>query len=248
MKIIDCVQGSYEWKLARVGVPTSSCFDNIITPKTHKASESASKYMARLLAEWLIGEPIDDGYSKFMDRGKDLEAEAKNRLAFDMDLNLVQVGFVTTNDGRAGCSPDSLVFDPERSEYVAGVEAKAPAAHTHAEYMLDPQSLANTYRCQIQGCLWVTGLPKWYAVSYNPTMGTVIVEVARDEVFIGKLAALVGAFNADLDKLKEANAAKRKFPRKPVERDEDPFAVNVPEMQTFTVEEIDEIARMMPDH
>ena len=54
-------QGTIEWHQLRLGKPTSSQFDKIITPKTLKASAEADKYMNRLIAERLLnelGEPV----------------------------------------------------------------------------------------------------------------------------------------------------------------------------------------------
>ena len=36
MKIVDVEQGSHEWLIARLGKPTASRFDKIITPGTRK--------------------------------------------------------------------------------------------------------------------------------------------------------------------------------------------------------------------
>ena len=220
MKIIDCVQGAEEWKHARIGIPTASAFDNIITPKTRKASGSQAKYLARLAAEWFVDEPIDHGTSGFMERGKDMEKEAVKWYNAVYDADAVAVGFATTDDGKIGCSPDRLVGDD------GGAEIKCPAAHTHLGYWLNNSLLVDEYHCQVQGCLWVCERQWWDIVSYNPVIPPVVVRIARDEGFIGALATLTREFVGKLDDIKSKLAPFRPTPKprpKPVVRDPDPF-------------------------
>ncbi len=63
MKIIQCEQGTPEWFQARLGIPTCSRLDEVLTPKTLKLSTPAGKYRNQLLAEWLVGYPLDFGGS-----------------------------------------------------------------------------------------------------------------------------------------------------------------------------------------
>ena len=62
---LDVEQGYAEWVAARLGIPTASCFDKIITPKTMKPSASADKYAWELIAERVLGRPVDDASSGF---------------------------------------------------------------------------------------------------------------------------------------------------------------------------------------
>ena len=56
---LDVQQGTDAWARARIGIPTASCFDKIITPKTMKPSASAKDYLHLKLAEWLLQAPLD---------------------------------------------------------------------------------------------------------------------------------------------------------------------------------------------
>ena len=68
MIIIDNVaQGASEWAQLRLGIPTASCFDKIIT-STGKASTQRNAYMNKLLAEWLTGEPTEGYKGEWIDR------------------------------------------------------------------------------------------------------------------------------------------------------------------------------------
>ena len=48
-----------DWKTARMGIPTASRFDQILTSKRLEYSASAPRLRNHLLAEWLLGYPID---------------------------------------------------------------------------------------------------------------------------------------------------------------------------------------------
>jgi hypothetical protein len=74
---LDLKQGTHEWLQARVGIPTASRFDDLITPKTRKPSSSATRYRNEILAEWILGHPIEWGTSQWMERGTELESEAR---------------------------------------------------------------------------------------------------------------------------------------------------------------------------
>jgi hypothetical protein len=193
VKILDLVQGSEQWRQARVGVLTASCFDKVIQPKKLEPSKSAGPLLDRILAEISLGHPIDDGSSKFMERGTKMEKEGAAWYAFDRGVKLHTVGFVLRDDGRVGCSPDRLVEDDGL------LEIKCPAAHTHMGYLRDPASLEAAYRCQVQGQLWVCVRDWSEVLSYNPAFEQVVVHVERDEAFIAALDSAVTKFLADMD-------------------------------------------------
>ena len=193
MKIIDVEQGTPEWLQARVGIPTASAFDRIITSKTLKLSAQAAKYRYELIAEWTLGHPLDSGTNAWMNRGSDLEAEARNAYEFLTENTVEQVGFVTTDDGLIGCSPDGLVGDD------GGVEIKCPGAAKHVENMRSHDD----YRIQIYGCMWICERAWWDFVSYCPGFSPVVRRVERDDEIIGKIEKAVRKFVDDLQAQKE---------------------------------------------
>ena len=186
MQILDCEQGSAEWFRGRLGIPTASGFDKIIS-STGKASTQANGYMHKLLAEWLTGKS-EDGYTNdSMERGKELEAAAREFYAFTHDVEVQQVGLVYRDENKlVACSPDGLT-EP------AGLEIKCPLAHTHVSYLL-ANKVPSKYIPQIQGSMWVTGRQYWDFMSHHPDMHPLIIRVARDEKYINTLADLVGRF------------------------------------------------------
>ena len=204
MKILDVVQGSPEWLRARLGIPTASQADRIITPRTLKASAQAATYRNQLLAEWVCGYPIDwSGSSQWMERGTELEAEARAAYELEMGVDVQQVGFLLADDGLFGGSPDSLVGDD------GGLEIKCPALHTHIGYLLDPDSLVATYRGQVQSLLWLTGRRWWDLWAYNPDLPAVRVRVVRDDAYAEAFGEALSAFTAALVEGREKLAAHR---------------------------------------
>jgi YqaJ-like viral recombinase domain len=188
---IDCEQGSIDWIEARLGIPTASRFDEIITPKTMKMSASCEKYACELIAEKILGYPMDQASSSFMVRGSVLEKKAVDFYELRRDCDTEKVGVILRDDRRVGCSPDRLVG-------VDGLlEIKCPNAANHIGYLLDADGIG--YRAQVQGQLWVTGRSWVDTLSYNPELPPALVRVQRDEEFIGKLAQAVDHFLSFVD-------------------------------------------------
>lgn len=188
MKIIQCEQNSDEWFQARLGIPTASEFSKIIT-STGKASTQANDYMNRLLAEWMAGEPLEkwDG-NQWTERGHELEMDARTYYEMTKDVDVLQVGFVTTDDGSAGCSPDGMVGDDGMTEY------KCPSPGIHVSYLL-ANKLPSAYVPQVQGSLWVTERDWCDFSSYHPVLDKLIIRVHRDELYIVKLTKAIDEFN-----------------------------------------------------
>ena len=191
MKIIECVQGSDQWHMARLGLPTASEFGRLVTP-TGKPSAQADAYLHRLVAERLIGMPVDnDTDSPWMTRGSAMEAEAVAFYELQRGEDTRAVGFVTTDDGLAGASPDRLVGDDGL------LEIKCPSAAVHVGYLLEVEP--RKYWPQLQGQLWVTGRAWVDFLSYCPGLPPALVRYARDEEFIAKLAEAVPAFACSVE-------------------------------------------------
>ena len=189
MIVHRCEQGSPEWWSVRCGVPSASCFHRIITPKTGKLSAQAFPYICELIADRVLGIPpqaVDSFASAPMQQGIDMEPEARSWYEFDRGVTVDQVGFITTDDGRFGCSPDGLVGD------VGGLELKCPQVKTHVGYLLNG-GLPDEYKCQVHGALVVTGRKWWDFVSYARHLPALVVRVVRDE-FTEQLEAALQEF------------------------------------------------------
>ena len=207
MKVLAVEQGSPEWHDVRLGIPTASQFDRLITPKTHQPSASATGYRNELLAAWLLGHPIEFGSSGWMDRGTSMEAEARRWYEFDRDTDVETPGFILRPDGKVGGSPDGLVGSD------GGLEIKCLAVQNHVGYLVgdDPD-----YIGQVQGYMYLTGRQWWDVLLYNPDLPKVVKRVERDEKYITALMKALDSFVEDLDRCKERlREHKRPPPNKP---------------------------------
>ena len=195
MKILNCEQGSPEWFAARVGIPTASCFDKIITTKGER-SKQREDYLYQLAAELLSGEKAPSYQSPAMEHGIDTEAEARFTYELNNNVTVTQVGFCIHEDMLAGCSPDGIV------EKEHGLEIKCPLGKTHIKYMLDGK-LPTEYFQQVQGSMYVTGFDRWDFMSYFPGIKPFIVVVKRDEEWIKRLHEELVLFKQDLNNIME---------------------------------------------
>ena len=65
--------------------------------------------MYSLIADSLgLGEPPMEP-TEWMLRGTELEPEARSFYEFETGATVTEVGFITNDDGTAGCSPDGLI-------------------------------------------------------------------------------------------------------------------------------------------
>jgi len=175
MIIVDCEQGTQEWLKARLGVPTGSEFNKIITPAKMQQSSQADGYVNKLIGEWLTGEPDDTYKSDLMDRGTELEGEARDYYSFKFDVEVKQVGFCLEDAKRYGCSPDGLVGED------GGIEIKCPSRGVHVGYLIN-ERVPTDYKLQVIGSLLVTGRDWWDFISYYPGIESLVVRTNRADV------------------------------------------------------------------
>lgn len=200
MIIHDCIQGSEKWCELRAGKPTSSEFDKIITPGG-APSKQASAYANRLICEIMLGRPLIGVMTPWMQRGKEMEAEAVKFYEFQKDVETVPVGFITTDDGRVGCSPDRLVGKNGL------VEAKCPSDETQSKYLAvhidallgSGNSVGEDYKVQAQGQLWVAEKDFDDVIAYYPGLPSAITRIVRNEPFIATMRELVYRFLEMMD-------------------------------------------------
>ncbi len=196
MKIIDCVQNSDAWLAARLGIPTASEFHRIITAVKGDLSKSARKYAHALVAETLLGRPLEKppGTPWAMERGKLLEPPAIQQYSFTNDVEVRRVGFVTTDDGRVGCSPDGLIIGTR-----GGLEVKCTLDENHMGILLDGPG--DDYKQQVQGNLATAELEWWDLYAYHPELPPKTIRTYRDEPYIAKMGAALTEFLAMRDEM-----------------------------------------------
>lgn len=183
-------QGSPEWYAVRMGLATASEFKTVLgVKKDARDKATRKKYMRRLAGEILTGEPRETYSNSFMERGKELEDEARETYRFIRDVPLRRVAFI--RNGQAGCSPDALIGDD------GGLEIKIAIPDIQIE-RLDDGVLPPEHVAQVQGNIWIAEREWWDFCSYCPKLPPFIVRVKRDEAYIAGLAKAVAEFNAEL--------------------------------------------------
>ncbi len=173
MKFHDVQQGSEEWVRLRLGMPTASDFDKIMTPAKMQLSKSADKLIARLIGERLspyLPERAETFSSRAMQWGQQTEEEARRFYAMERNCTVTNGGFCLTDDGRFGASPDGLIGED------GCLELKCPEAGTHVGWLLEGGVPAE-YMTQVHGQLIVTGR-KWVDfMSYSIGLPPLLVRV-----------------------------------------------------------------------
>ena len=220
MITINCAQGSREWEEARLGIPTASAFSRIVTP-TGKLSAQREGYLGELLAEWVLGEPIHEFQTEWMERGKLLEPDARAYYAFQRDAEVETVGFIYRDEDRqAGCSPDGLVGDDGL------IELKCPMAGKHLVY-LSRGVCPKEYVGQVQGQLWVTGRLWCDFMSFHPGLPPFILKVEPDPKFQAALDDHMPTFIAEI---LEGRERLRELGVMPFAEQEQPEPATVPDI------------------
>lgn len=202
MRLYNVDQGSDAWKQLRLGIPTASQFARVVQPAKLLPSASIRGYAYELAHEKLFHEEKNGHSSMYMERGKICEAMARD--AFVERFGPVALGgFATTDDGKAGCSPDGILTTEP-----AGLEIKCPSGPQHLEYLLDGPGA--DYRMQVQGSMLVTGLDRWYFMSYHERMPgqngdqpwqMKIIRFDRDEKVIDALRAALLDLEKAIDRI-----------------------------------------------
>ena len=187
-------QGSAPWYKRRLGIPTSSSFHKIVTPKG-EPSKQAANYLYRLVAERLLNETMDDeiGFVKWVQQGREQEPYAVRQFEFVNEVTLEPGGFVTTNDGRLGASPDRIFKGHKES-----LEIKSPAPWTQLRYLLEGPD--DAYIAQTQGHLLVGDeFEAVHFYTYNPRTPPFHKVILRDPRYQALLASALDQFCDTLD-------------------------------------------------
>lgn len=190
----DIEQGSPEWFSLRAGMVSASEFSSVLAKGEGK---TRAKYLRRVVAERLTGQPSENFSNAHTDRGQAQEPLARIVYEDLTDTLVKQVGFVQHDERMIGCSPDGLL--PDR-----GVEIKSVIPSVQVETILRG-GYPPEHKAQIQGGLWLTGLKAWDFVSYCPAMPEhlrcYVFTVERDETYIETLRDEVMKFDAEADRI-----------------------------------------------
>jgi hypothetical protein len=125
-----------------------------------------------------------------MEQGNILEERARPLLAAELDREIKEVGFITTDDGRIGCSPDGMMTD-------AGCEIKCSQPPQQVAWLIDGV-LPPEHAAQVHGGMYVTGLPVWYFFAYS-SLPRLLIRVERDDKIQAVLKEALGSFLEKFD-------------------------------------------------
>jgi hypothetical protein len=181
-------QGSEDWRLTRAGSVTGSrvldCMAYLKTGANKgKETKARQNYRLQLVAERLTGIPYEGYKSSAMDRGTELEGEARAAYELKTRTLVEQAEFIEHPDiDWCGCSVDGLVGEDGTIEIKcpdnAGIHLTNLLKSSDALYValmgeeLDPDEvpIPAEYLPQVQMGLWVTGRQWCDFVSYDPRM------------------------------------------------------------------------------
>lgn len=186
-------QGGEDWLRLRLGKPTASEFDRILTPKKKELAAGRHAYKIKLLTELILNMPLDQVNTPSMLHGHDWESKAIAAYEMLEGVDVTPCGFCTTDDGRVGASPDSFVGED------GSLEIKCPEKpEIHVGNLLNPDSFAEAHWGQVQGQLYVTGRKWTDLVSYFIGIPMARVRITPDQEFQAKLAAALKTFLCEL--------------------------------------------------
>lgn len=201
-RVIDAPQRSAEWFAARLGCLCASDAKAAFSFNKDKSESAARRDLRlRLVCERLTGRPADDPYTNDdMQRGIDLEAQARIAYEFQSGVSVRQVGFLrhAIPEVMAGCSPDGVIDD-----YVGLVELKCPRTARHVAYLRDGV-IPVDYRPQLAHQMWITGAQYVDFVSFDPTLPerlqVYVARMHRDDKAMAEHEAKVMAFLGEVER------------------------------------------------
>jgi len=232
MKILKCEQGSAEWFKHRVGVVTASEFKNLVSTKWEiRTGEMPKSYLARKLAEWWLKGPLPGGGETYaMETGILLEERARPWYELERGVKVDRVGFILSDCGRWGCSPDGLIGEE------GGLEIKCPQPATQISYLLlqrNGPTIPPDYEPQVFFSLWLTGRAWWDFLSYCPGLPPVLVrvEAAQHKEKFAVIEKALAKFDVEFESAKKYLQATGWTP--------DAITTPVDETKTETIEAFD---------
>lgn len=185
-------QRTEAWFAARAGKATASRIADIIAKTKSGPSASRQAYAVQLALERITGQREEGFTSAAMQRGTELEAEARAAYETERGVLVREIGFVDhPSIAMSGASPDGMVGSDGL------LEIKCPDSKQHLEY-LRLQTVPARYKPQVHWQIACTGRAWCDFASYDPRfpegLQLHIVRVPRDAEYIAELEAEVTTF------------------------------------------------------
>lgn len=189
-------QGTEEWATLHRGRLTASHASKLLTP-TGRISAQRNAILAQVVAEVAGFEDTETTpfTSDWMQRGIDLEAEARDWYSFASGWDIKQVGFI---EGEfIGCSPDGVIIGFGENPAIVPVEIKCPKPSTHIKWFIENE-LPPEHKAQVHMQMVMLDAPSAHFISYHPQMEPLIVIVERDD-FTTALEVALDNFRNDVE-------------------------------------------------
>lgn len=156
--IREISQGTDDWHNLRIGSIGGSSITHVLAKGTGASRKSL---MYQLAAEILSGNKTQGYATPAMERGTELEGEARRYYELVTGNTVEQVAMIRADIPRVHVSPDGIIGDD------GGIEIKCPNLTTHIE-TIDTGKIDLKYIRQCQHFLWVTGREWIDFISYAP--------------------------------------------------------------------------------
>jgi hypothetical protein len=184
----------------------SDAADAFKTNKDGKFAASRRNIAMQLVLERITGRVQESGFvTQAMQDGIDREEAARAAYQALTGHRVTQVGFVSHDEIRAGCSPDGFVDDTPKEDGnpVDGiVEIKCPIPATHWSFVKSGL-IPEEYVKQCVHNLWITSAEWCDYVSYNPdfpeSLQLRVKRINRDAKVMLDYEAAVRKFLAEVD-------------------------------------------------
>lgn len=208
MIVHDHEQGSEAWHLARAGVVSASRYkDARAKLKTGAPAAAQLDYAMEVAMERVTGLPLDEGFQSFaMRRGNEEEGNGRFEYEIAHGVTVNQVGFITTDCGRFGASPDGLIDED------GGYECKSPISSSQLRKLLIEFEISDYYD-QVMGCMWITGREWWDLHVWHPGLKQAgiplkVWRIERDESYINALVQDLNNFESLIAEFQQKISAK----------------------------------------
>ncbi len=170
MIVHDVIQGTEAWHNVRLGKFTASNFSSLFSKET---TVKFQDFINQVVFERLTGEVPESFTSSYMNRGNELEPEARQSYELMKFRKVKEVGFIELNEW-CGCSPDGLIG-------LDGLlEIKCPKYSTLINLHLN-KKITSEYYYQMQGQMWVAEREWCDFYVYHPKLKPFLKRVERNE-------------------------------------------------------------------
>lgn len=190
-------QRTPEWHAMRLGKVTASKVADVMARTKTGYSASRENYMAQLICERMTGTPTEFFTNAAMQRGTEVEPQARARYAFATGGEVEEVGFIShPSIEMAGASPDGLVGTDGL------VEIKCPNSATHIA-TLRGGKIDRKYILQMQFQMACTGRLWCDFASFDDRlpdeMALHVQRVERDDELLAEMESEIVKFLAEVE-------------------------------------------------